>query len=231
MRRLMLMFLLSLGLISISPPTARSDGKEEEDITAIAEDEYDLKLTLKVPQVFDNSKSIGYRKYQTQNIKGKMYIVWLNNGSYRLLFENLENQQFKVGGQKVTYNGTEDRNVVYTRYNYIGSNKKNTFTTPTLCFFLELEPNYAIGGNTEDNSFFVTVAGAGSSAHSKKHNCRISKKFSGYVAGTQGCGCSAYGHLSPTRTAGVCGPTDKVDDVVATYGTWKATWKQRNYCK
>lgn len=43
---------------------------------------------------------------------------------------------------------------------------------------------------------------------------------SGKVSGTLGCGCRAYGHVSPTRVAGPFGPTDWVDDVAEVDGTW-----------
>ena len=55
---------------------------------------------------------------------------------------------------------------------------------------------------------------------------KISKKqlktLSGYAAGTIGCGCMAYGHVSPTRMLGFWGATDIVDDVAAVHGTWTA---------
>lgn len=50
----------------------------------------------------------------------------------------------------------------------------------------------------------------------------------GFAAGTLGCGCKAYGHVSPTRQAGWNGATDKVDDVAAVSGQWIAVWKDRS---
>ena len=210
---------------------AAANSSSGEKVSLECYDEYDFKLTLNVPQVLNNTQSLGYRKYKNQTIKGKMYICWLVGGGFRIAFDNLKNSNFKVRGEKVTYEGLEDATIVSTRFNYIGDNKTGKFTTPCLCFYLELEPSYAIGGNTEDNGFYVLLAGKGSSALKMNKCCRIATKFSGRAAGTQGCGCYAYSHKSPTRTAEKNGPGDEVDDVVATYGTWKATWKTRVSCK
>ena len=199
----------------------------EKEASILEIDVYTITLILRVPQVKDNTTSNGYRKYQNQRIKGNMYVKWMSDGTYQLDFGNLENHTFKVGGYRVRYKGYEDSNVVYPRFNYIGSNKTDKFKTPCLCFYLELEPSYAIGGNNEDNSFYILVAGSGSSVFKNQDGYRVAKTFSGYVTGTQGCGCSAYSHKSPTRSAGIDGPTDRVDDVVATYGRWKAKWDGR----
>ena len=53
------------------------------------------------------------------------------------------------------------------------------------------------------------------------------KAAAGKVAGTLGCGCTAYGHVSPTRKIGYWGPTDDVDDVAAVDGTWSIRLKSR----
>lgn len=202
-----------------------SDTEESASIVAI--DVYDMTLTLKVPQVLENTTSTGYRKFKTQKIKGTMYVKWLSDDTFGLEFANFENMNFKVGGYRVSYKAIADNNVVYQRYNYIGNNGTDVFKTPCICFYLELEPSYAIGGNTEDNSFYILLAGSGTSVFKKRDDYRVANKMAGYVAGTQGCGCAAYTHKSPTRSAGIYGPTDRVDDVVATYGRWKALWKSR----
>lgn len=206
------------------------DDTDEETASVLATDVYDFYLRLHVPQVLNNTTSRGVRKYKPQTIKGLMYIKWLSNGSFKIEFEDLYNKNFKVGGSNVRYTGYEDRNIVYTRYNYIGDNATESFKTPCLCFYLELEPSYAIGGNNEDNSFYVLLAGKGSSAFQSKIGGRIAKKFTGYASGTQGCGCSAYTHKSPTRVATICGPMDTVSDVVSTWGSWTARFKNRVSC-
>lgn len=201
-----------------------------EAASVLATDVYSFHLRLRVPQVLNNTTSRGVRKYKPQTIKGLMYIKWLSNGSFKIEFEDLYNKNFKVGGSNVRYTGYEDRNIVYTRYNYIGNNATESFKTPCICFYLELEPSYAIGGNNEDNSFYVLLAGKGSSTFQSKLGSRIAKRFSGYASGTQGCGCSAYTHKSPTRVATICGPMDTVSDVVSTWGSWTAKFKNRVSC-
>lgn len=234
MKRVMAMLMLMVGLISVpfclGAKNAYADA-EESTASIVAEDVYNFTLMLKVPQVFENTTSQGYRKYKAQRISGKMYVVWLSDGSYRLEFGGMENQQFKIRGQNVKYEGREDRDMVWTRFTWIGNNKKNEFKTPTLCFYLELMPNYAISDMTEDNSFYLIVSGAGSSGLVGKAKNRIAKKFTGCAAGTQGCSCADHGHKSPTRETSLCGPSDVVSDVVATFGSWSATWKTRVYYK
>ena len=196
----------------------------------MATDVYKFTLHLNVPQVFDNSQSSGYRKYQRQTITGEMLIRWIDDGSFRIDFNNLYNKKFKVGGQNVTYVGYEDSNIVLSRYTYIGSNKTGLFVKPSICFYLELEPSYSKGGNTEDNSFYLLLAGEGKSVFKKSMKVRVGEYLRGYASGTQGCGCAAYTHKSPTRKATICGPMDEVSDVVATYGHWSAMWQNRISC-
>ena len=87
----------------------------------------------------------------------------------------------------------------------------------SICFALAAEPSYNIGEFDEDNALYVTLAGKGS--FDTKH--KMLKSASGYLAGTLGCGCMAYGHVSPTRQIGYFGPiNDDVDDVAAVYGRW-----------
>ena len=140
--------------------------------------------------------------------------------------DGLYNVNFKVGGTKVVY--TEyDANIVLPRFNWIGSNKTGAFITPTLCFSIALEPSYTISDVNEDNAFYLTLSGKGIAANKKILGCRVATKISGYATGTQGCGCSDYGHKSPTRRGSACGPSESVDDTVATFGHWTAKWVRR----
>lgn len=236
MKLKMLAFLMGIGLLSIPPyygntSAARADDIEEENtVSAIAEDVYDFTLSLKVPQVLENNLSTGYRKFKAQKIKGKMYIVWMGDGSFRIEFSDLVNKNFKVRGVNVTYEGIQDESI-YPRFNFIGNNKTGKFPTPCLCFSVMLEPSYALGGATEDNSFVLVLSAKGTSSYKSKYCCTIATKFSGYATGHQGCGCMDYGHKSPTRNATLCGPGEEVNDVVATYGTWSAKWKGRCFCR
>ena len=132
------------------------------------------------------------------------------------------NKNFKVNGGKVTYTAYVNEEKVYPRLNYIGNNKTDKFQIATIAFHMEAMPSYAKGEAGEDNSFLLTFAGKGTTSTSLAKGCRLPKTFGGNCAGTQGCGCAAYTHKSPTRRARATGPTDMVDDVAATWGTWKA---------
>ena len=199
----------------------------EELYHIVVTDVYDFNLMLKVPQVLNNTISEGRRVYRHQRIRGNMYVQWYADGSFNLAFDGLTNHNFSVGGKKVTYTGYEGIDTIYTRYCYIGNNKTELFKKPCLSFYLELEPSYAIGGNNEDNSFYLMLAGTGNSTNKSEYKSRIARNFYGYASGTQGCGCSAYTHKSPTRQASPYGPSDTPTDVVATFGTWRARWKRR----
>ena len=136
-------------------------------------------------------------------------------------FNNLVNKTHKLSnGNNVTYKALVDYDARFPRFNAIGNNKTNSFKTASICFALAAEPNYNIGEFDEDTSLYITLAGKGT-IDSKG----VLRKVSGYAAGTLGCGCMAYGHISPTRTIGYYGATDQVDDVAAVYGTWSLKLK------
>jgi hypothetical protein len=198
-------------------------GNEESAI--VAEDIYTFKLSLKVPQVLDNSNSKGVRKVQSQAIKGYFHVLWHEDGNCTFDTSGLYNTKFKVGGRNVTYKGYAGDGIIYPYFNYIGSNLSGKFKTPCLATSLVLEPSYAIDSVNEDNSFYLVLSGFGSS--SDKNGYRVAKSIKGKASGTQGCGCMAYGHKSPTRKAGINGPLSEVSDIVATHGTWTMKWKRR----
>lgn len=200
---------------------------EEAPSEVEATDVYDLTLMLRVPQVYNNAESTGYRKYGFQKIKGELYIKWLVSGGYKIEMGNLENKTFKVKGVRVAYEWY-DGDLVYPRLNWIGNNKTEKFTVPTLYFSVALDPSYAISTVNEDNSFYLILSGIGVSTYKKELESKLTKTITGYVVGTQGCGCTDYGHKSPTRVGALFGPSEKVDDVVATMGSWTAKWRRRD---
>lgn len=88
----------------------------------------------------------------------------------------------------------------------IGNNKTKVFSTVTACFDLIFEPNYALGEiPTEDNSLYVKMSST-NGRFKNKNGRKLLSSMSGYVAGTIGCACSEYGHISPTRAIGYSGP-------------------------
>ena len=226
----MLMFLGLVGVLLGGFKTIVAD-ETDWDSTIVAVDVYDFKLSLKVPQVFNNTKSTGYRSFKYQRIVGTMYVQWLEGGGCSFAFSDLKNRDFRVGGAYVTYDGVTNNEMLYGRLNWIGNNKTEVFKIPTLCMGVEFRPSYATGEGTEDNSFVLVLSGKGSSGMKRSLGAQVATTFWGYASGTQGCGCAAYSHKSPTRRGGECGPTSAVDDVVATFGIWRARWKGRAYCR
>lgn len=200
-------------------------GESSADVVAV--DEYDFRVRLQVPQVIDNMTSQGYRAYRQQTISGPMFVNWLSGGKFSLEFDTLVNSNFKVRGANVTYATTVLPEVSCPRFVYIGSNRTNKFTKASIGFYAQLCPSYAIGEPEEDNSFYLMFAGRGVSCLNRSLDARVVTRLSGYAAGMQGCSCTAYGHKSPTRNAGIIGPTEVVNDVVSSFGMWRATWKSR----
>ena len=189
-----------------------------ENATNIVEVEnYSLKLRLNVPRIYNNNESLGSRKYQSQLVVGTMQLYYDKSGQLvDVQFKDLVNRKHKLSnGKNVTYTTALD-STVYPRFNVIGSNKTKEFNTASVCFSIAAEPSYNIGEMNEDNGLYLVLAGKG------KISKKQLKSLSGTAAGTIGCGCMAYGHVSPTRTLGFWGATDIVDDVAAIHGTWSA---------
>ena len=186
-------------------------------------DTYSLTMSLQVPQVFDNSGSAGYRKYQTQKITGEVHVTYCeDDGSVVFSFSDLVNHKFKLNGMKVTYEAMPDNTPNWV---YIGNNRTGVFKTPCVKFELTCEPSYA-KGLTDDSTLVLTCSGKGSSYEAWK-GCRVPKTVSGYCTGTLGCGCAEYGHVSPTRLAWFCGPLcSAVSDVAPVYGKFTMKFKK-----
>ena len=193
-------------------------------------DEYDFSMTLRVPRTYDNMQSTGYRKYQTQRIKGTMRIVYSADGSGQgtyIQFTDLVNKTHKVSGAYVKYTVLVDD----VKIGYVGNNRTDVFKVPFLSFAMDADPSYNVGTDEPDNTLVLEVSGYGTSktiTWQGYKNVRIINKLRGSSAGNLGCGCRAYGHKSCTRTAGWYGPTDEVTDIASIYGgNWTAKWKKR----
>ena len=165
---------------------------------------YDITMQLYVPRVYNNLQSLGFRSYQLQKLKGVMVLDTSNPSSEPVVTSmTLANKTHKVNGANVEY----DCIVEGMQFHAIGDNKKNKFKKSAVSFELEAVPSYNIGDDEPDNTLVLTLSGRGSSAGS----------VSGKAAGHIGCGCKAYGHVSPTRIYW----TDTVVDQAACFGTWK----------
>ena len=191
-------------------------------------DEYKFTMRVYVPRIYDNTASLGYRKYKQQTVNGTLRLTY-ESGTVRptITVTNLVNKSHKINGCNITYTATVDSgDYVYPRVNVIGNNKTGVFKTGTIVFHMDANPSYNIGEDVEDNSLLVTLAGK--STTKVVNGRRVIGTGRGNLSGTLGCGCTAYGHVSPTRVLGVEGPTDEVDDVASVWGTWSMRY-QRSY--
>ena len=179
---------------------------------------YKVTMRLYVPRVYDNMQSLGYRKYQWQNITGYLTVDKnLATEEYEqavkseptITASGFTNQTHKVNKVKVSYDNTEADSVMWR---YIGSNKTGIFKRAGVKFSLDLDPSYNIGADEPDNTLIVDLSGQGGSE----------KVIKGLVTGQIGCGCKAYGHVSPTRDV-----SGNVRDITPLFGIFTMRLKKR----
>lgn len=166
---------------------------------------YKITMKLKVPRVYNNSASLGFRRAQSQKIEGYVSVDKddLEGGEPQIWLYSLINKSHKMSnGRKVTYADCAGSEVMWR---YIGSNRTKIFKNTCIKFGLVMDPSYNIGGDEPDNTLLVQLSGHG----------RSEKKIKGSVTGQIGCGCSFYGHVSPTRTI-----EGLVSDITPLYGTF-----------
>ena len=212
---------LLIGVLWASPISMAANPNIITDI-------YKFKMSVKTPRIYDNMQSKGYRKYKIDHIEGELWLSYTADGMSAATIQvtNLVNKTYKVGGKNVTYTAYLDDYRVFPRVNLIGNNKTGVFKTPSVVFSIVCDPSYNVGEVDEDNTLYIDLAGNGTTSTDKKRQGQVIKSLRGYLAGTLGCGCSAYGHVSPTRINGAYGPiAGYVDDVAAVWGSWKATYK------
>ena len=178
---------------------------------------FQLKMKLDIPRIYDNNESLGYRKNQKQSIEGTMKLCYDKDGNLiDLQFGQLMNTTHILSnGKNVTYKCYRDESKIM-KFVAIGNNKTKKFKTASICFSIAAEPNYNIGEFDEDTSLFITLS-------CTRGTMKDDKIWyaNGYAVGTIGCGCFAYGHVSPTRLLWFYGVSSFVDDIAAVNGTWK----------
>ena len=220
-----LTMMLALAAMCVMPGPAATT-----NVTEVV-DEYEFNMVLKVPRTYDNMQSRGYRKYQTQRVKGTLLIVYSADGCGQntyIQITDLVNKTHKVAGEHVRYTTMVDD----VKLGYVGSNKTGVFKTPFLSFAMDANPSYNVGADEPDNTLVLEVSGYGTSKVMKNwqgyKNVQYISKIVGSAAGNLGCGCMAYGHTSCTRLAAWFGATDEVTDIAAIRaGAWSAKWKKR----
>lgn len=182
-------------------------------------DEYEFKMSMRIPRVCDNMESKGYRKYVHQTIKGTLLVEY-GEWEPTVTIVGLENHSHKVNGRNVTYD-VEMGNVMW---HLIGDNATGKFKRASVSLSFTADPSYNIGDDEPDNTLVVTCSGIGTA----KTDGPI-RYVSGYVAGQLGCGCRAYSHVSPTRISGPSGKTENVVDIASTHGLFRIRLKGRRY--
>ena len=200
----------------VCTPSCSNNAYGQDDNNVIYQQKYSFKMKLNVPRIYNNEKSLGYRKYQSQVIDGVLALEYDKFGTLvNLSFANMVNKKHKLSnGRYVTYDAILDDEKPF-KVVAIGDNKSKRFNTISICFSIIAEPSFNIGPIDQDTSLYVTLSGKGNIKNSK---IKLAK---GYVSGTLGCGCTAYGHISPTRLWWLYGVSSVVDDVAAVYGTWQ----------
>lgn len=215
-KKLKKLFVIAVSVFSMFT-CCQLHGEDKQEVQIAGKQLYTFTMSLHIPKIYNNTSSLGYRKYQTQKIVGQMQLCYDADGSLvDVQFYNLVNKTHKLSnGKNVTYKTVLD-SVVYPRFTAIGNNKSGKFKTATVAFAIAAEPSYNIGLFDEDTSLYLTLAGKGTIGKNG-----LMTKATGYAAGTLGCGCKAYGHISPTRSLDWNGVSSEVVDVAAAYGTWK----------
>ena len=170
-------------------------------------DTYKFTMNLKVPRIYDNMQSLGYRKLQSQRLVGELQFVYKSDGTTTVRVKNLVNKTHKINGIPISY-------VCYEfPYDYheplvvgIGSNKTGKFKQGGAEFAFQADPSYNIGGVDEDNTLILELSGYGTLKGNVLKNLK--------------------GHISPTRLF-LGWLTDYVHDVAPLYGTFHAQFRSR----
>lgn len=174
MKRAVMLVIALAGTVGFSGPVP------------LVEDCYDLVMKLRVPVVYDNTKSLGERKYKSQKLVGTVKVTYFDSAlPPDVKVTDLVNRSYRVNGEHVTYDTAVD-SVIWVS---VGNNATERFKTAAVSFVLDADPSYNVGDDEPDNTLILRLSGYGTYA----------KYVRGYVAGQLGCGCRAYGHKSPTR--------------------------------
>lgn len=184
-------------------------------------DTYQFKMNLKVPRIYNNTQSLGYRRYQPQTLKGELQFIYRDDGKMQVRVNGLYNKTHKISGKHITYTCYEwpyDDNIIEVAA--VGNNKTEVFKEGGASFSFVADPSYNIGGVTEDNTLMLELSGVG------KIKGNVLRNLKGSVRGKIGCGCMAYGHKSPTRLFWAF-ITSIVVDTAPVCGTFTATFKHR----
>lgn len=147
-------------------------------------DTYSFKMSLRIPRIYNNMDSKGYRKYQRQVIQGELKFIYNDDGSADIKVQNLYNKTHKINGRNITYECSE--------YPYesipnllvgVGSNKTMKFNHSGVEFNFVADPSYNIGEVGEDNSLYLNLSGEGNLLNKSIYNSLIPTSLKGSVTG------------------------------------------------
>jgi hypothetical protein len=106
-------------------------------------------------------QSLGYRKYQTQRLKGFLRLAYVDGENRpRIQIRGLENHTHKINGKWITYECMQNEEVVPLAVG-VGSNRTGRFRTGAVKFSIIADPSYNIGGVEEDNVLMLDMSGKG----------------------------------------------------------------------
>lgn len=195
-----------------------------------AVDVYDFKMLLQVPRIYDNTQSLGQRKWQVQLVCGQMLVDYDTCDPVpRITFANCVNRTHKVNGRYVTYLCEEGYDERECRWVAMGDNRTRVFQFGSCYFHATFNPSYNVGDDEPDNTLVLDFGGRGNVQRIMTAHGVVGKvlQWQGFCVGQMGCGCRAYGHVSPTRVLGFYGPLlDQVVDIAAIpMGKWVARYR------
>ena len=147
--------------------------------------------------------------------------MYRSDGSVDAVVYGLTNRTHRINGKNITYvchPDDEHQNLVVA----VVSNRTMKFGQGGIDIAFIADPSYNIGGVEEDNTLMLRLVGMGSITSDRLRTLR------GSATGRIGCGCHAYGHISPTRIWHSF-LTEIVVDVAPMYGSFTARFKGRTY--
>ncbi len=98
---------------------------------------YSIEMRLHVPRIYDNSLSLGRRRYQTQRLVGEVCLKSDGTGEPEVVSMSLRNKTHRIGGASVTY----DCRVDGVRWHMVGDNRTGVFKVASVKLDLDAEPS------------------------------------------------------------------------------------------
>lgn len=145
-------------------------------------DTYRFRMRLQVPRIYNNTESLGYRKYQNQRIDGYLQFVYNDTtGKTKVRVKGLENITHKINGRRITYECYDyPYDGISCSISAVGNNRTGKFSGCGTRFAFTADPSYNIGEIDEDNSLILELSGVGKM---RGNASKIPYRFNGFVTG------------------------------------------------